>query len=160
MEVDGVGTPCRHCDQRRRHGIQQITRGWRTIGVLGPLDAHDLLNHGVRSAELHRLMRNLLSVVPVETTPQRGCDGHYGNRSEKSFHSLHGLSLIFCRDLPHTSHVNQIWRTAPPFVDVKRQLESNYLAQCGINHTNAMVAPQLESGTFRNHLHAGAGLAA
>jgi hypothetical protein len=59
------------------------------------LDAHDLLNNGIRGAELHRLMRNLLSMVPVKTTPQRGCDGHDGNRSEKSFHSLHGLSLIF-----------------------------------------------------------------
>jgi hypothetical protein len=55
------------------------------------LDAHNLLNHGVRSAELHRLMRNLLGMVPVETTPQRGCDGHDGNRSQNTLQTLHGL---------------------------------------------------------------------
>ncbi len=59
------------------------------------LDAHNLLNNGVRSAELHRLMRNLFGMVPVKTAPQSGCDGHNGNRSEKSFQTLHGLSLSF-----------------------------------------------------------------
>ena len=69
------------------------------------LDAHNLLNHGVRSAELHRLMRNLRSMVPVKTTPQSSCDGHNGNRSEKSFQTLHGLSLIFIVICP-TDHMS------------------------------------------------------
>ena len=72
--ISGVGT-----------ASKAITRGWRTIVAVRPSDAHNLLNNGVRSAELHRLMRNLLGMVPVETTPQRSCDGHNGNRSENSF---------------------------------------------------------------------------
>jgi hypothetical protein len=103
------------------------------------LDAHNLLNHGIRSAELHRLMRNLRSMVPVKTTPQSSCDGHNGNRSEKSFQTLHGLSLIFIVSAPHITRASNLVHGIS-IVDLNQQSEANYLAWCCINRTEAMSA--------------------
>jgi len=65
-------------------GFPSKRANMRFLSFKDLLDARNLLNHGVRSAELHRLVRNLLGVVPVETTPQRSRDGHNGDRSEET----------------------------------------------------------------------------
>jgi hypothetical protein len=78
-------------------------------------------------------MRNLLSMVPVETTPQRGCDRHDGNRSEEPLQTLHGLFSSGCLLLLFVipSDVAGLMRE----VDSNRTFGANFIEKCCQNHT-------------------------
>ena len=79
-------------------------------------------------------MRNLLSVVPVETTPQRSCDRHDGNRSEEPLQTLHGLFSSGCLLLLFVIpfDVAALMRE----VDSNRPFGANFIEKCCQNHTD------------------------
>ena len=84
-------------------------------------------------------MRNLLSVVPVETTPECSCDCHDGNRSEEPLQTLHGLFLLWSGCLLLLFVILVDVPGLMREVDSNQHFGANFLDRCCQNHTDEPV---------------------